>query len=181
MTFEELCDSKQDQPPTLRLYKLEDIPMLCALVAKYVPELPNYDGITVDKDRVAYILRQHVQNSQSFACWLLVNSADQPVGGIAAQITPSFLTNDKISNDNFLFVLPGWRNLKNANILVSTYKQWSIAMGCILTKGSCMGGYEPDAMDIFMKRNGFKPMGALYAIRNDNTYLLKQLNALKGK
>lgn len=181
MTFEELCDSKQDKEPVLRPYKAEDIPLMCKLVAKYVPELPNYDGITVDEERVAYILRQHVVGSQSFACWILANSDDMPVGGIAAQIAPSFLTHDKIANDNFLFVLPGWRTLKNANKLVAAYKQWSIAMGCVLTKGSCMGGYEPDAMDIFMKRNGFVPMGALYGIRNDNGYLLKQLQALKGK
>lgn len=181
MTFEELCDSKQDQEPTLRSYVLDDIPIMAALVEKYVPELPNYDGITIDKERVAYLLRQHATNSQSFACWLLVNSEDQPVGGLAAQILSSFLTHDKIATDNFLFVLPGWRTLKNANLLMKAYKDWSVAMGCILTRGSCVGGYEPEAMDIFMKRNGFKPIGSIYAIRNDNTYLLKQLNALKGK
>jgi len=63
MTFEELCDSKQDQEPTLRHYQLKDIPIMAALVEKYVPELPNYDGITIDKDRVSYLLRQHATNS----------------------------------------------------------------------------------------------------------------------
>lgn len=155
--------------------------MICNLVAKYVPELPNYEGISVDKDRVAYILRQHVNNSQSFACWLLVNHKDLPVGGLAAQIVASFLTHDKIATDNFLFVLPGWRTLKNANALMTTYKNWAKQMGCTLTRGSCAGGYETEAMDIFMKRNGFKPVGNLYHIRNDEGYLLKQLQALKGQ
>lgn len=165
----------------LRPYSGRDIPMICKMAERFVPELPSYIGITVDVDRIAYILRHHEKNSQSFAAWVLVDENDLPIGLIGGTIAPSFLSHDKIANDTWLFIIPGWRTMKNANRLVSAYKAWALKMGAALIRGSCSGGYRPEEMKAFMKRNGFELVGDLFHIRTDQTTLVKQLNALKGE
>ena len=170
----------ENKDAEMRPYQAKDIPVLCAMAEKFVPEMPSYIGITVDKDRFAYLLRHHEKNSQSFAGWVLVDENDLPIGLIGGTISPSFLSHDKIANDSWLFVLPGWRTMKNGNKLVSAYKSWALKMGATLIRGSCSGGYRPEEMRAFMKRNGFELVGDLFHIRTDQTTLVKQLNALKG-
>jgi len=175
--FSRVPESKDTR---LRPYQVRDIQMLTMMAERFVPELPVYEGIKVDKERFSYLLRHHVTNSQSFAGWVVTDENDLPVGCMGATIVSSFLSHDKIANDTWLFVLPGWRTLKNGNKLVEAYKAWGLKMGAVLIKGSCTGGYRPDEMSMFMKRLGFTPIGGLFHIRTDETHLVKQLQALKG-
>lgn len=175
--FDKMPETKD---AAIRPYQAKDISIIVAMCVKYIPELPNYLNTTIDPTRLTGLLKHHSINSMSFGCWVLVDENDLPIGLIGATINPSFLTNDKIAHDSWLFVLPNWRTIRNANKLITAYKTWALKMGCVLIKGSCTGGYKEEEMAILMERNGFTPSGRLFHIRADHGYITDQLAALKG-
>ncbi len=150
----------------LRPMELKDIPWLVLATELYVPELPQYVGITVEPERVDFLLRNNINNSGYLQCWVLVDANDLPVGGGGGFCTIGTFTTKPITNDIFLFVLPNWRSLENVNKLITTYVAWAKARGAIIIQASQTGGYELELMDKLMQRNGFTNVGPNYHYRS---------------
>lgn len=165
----------------LRPYNKGDIPILCEAAARFIPELPNYEGITVDKTRLDFLMKHNYGNTGSFQCWVIVDKDDVPVGAAAGYCVAGMITWQMIASDTWLFILPGWRCMKNFAKLMEAYRAWALARNAVIIQASQQGGYgTPEVWDKLMDKQGYKKTGSLYHLRMDQSYIEKQLTDLKG-
>lgn len=164
----------------MRPYRTTDIPLLVECTARIVPELPNYEGITVDKEWLANCLTRYYGNSAHFQCWVLTDEHDNAVGGGAGFCVTGLLTRDIYASDAFWFVLPNWRTFSNALKPLRAYKQWALARGAVSIKGSMMGGYKEDILAKIMEKEGFDRVGTIYQLRMDTMALARRLSELRS-
>lgn len=147
----------------IRRYTDEDIPLLVEAVAREVPQLPHYEGISVDPERIKFLLHNSCKDESAFMVALLCDShTKQVVGGVGAYCVTMLLSNEKATNDIFLFIVPQWRSLTNAMKLIKAYKEWAHRRKAKIIGATHTGGYRSSAMDALLKQAGFKPVGTLY-------------------
>lgn len=177
-----LVDYKPAKKDTiLRPYQLKDIPILTAATERFIPELPQYKGISVDTKRVSHTLEHNLGNQSYFQCWVICDpKTDTPVGCGAGVCNVCAFNFDVVAQDVFLFVLPNWRSLLNLDKLMNAYKQWALARGAIIIQASQTGGYRVDEMNVIMRRKGYTQVGYTFHLRMDDEYLKKQLNELRS-
>jgi GNAT superfamily N-acetyltransferase len=143
------------------------------ILMEWIPRLPNYAMIVPDRKRIEYVLKNNIDNAAAFACWVLCDSHDVVQGGGAGFTIMSLLSQDHVSDDVFMFVLPEFRNLKNSNMLLEAYKDWAKARGAKLIRASHTGGSFPEGskeqkmFDQLLKRHGFLPVGTIYHLNID--------------
>lgn len=152
---------------TIRRYEAKDIPHIIRLAQQYIPELPNYKGITVHEDRVKFLLDQNMNNDGSIMLQVLVDANDLPVGCIAAYCVTLLFSWEKVTNDIFLFIEPEWRALKYAKALVETYIEWAKARNVSMICASQASGYRSDELERFIKSFGFVEVGKLFHLHRD--------------
>ena len=150
---------------TLRRYAMGDIPYIVDVAAREVPKLPNYAGVVVDRSRIQALLEQNVNNDGYFMTFLLVNDYGDIVGGIGAYCVTMAFSWDRVTNDVFLFILPEWRTLPNAQKLIRAYLSWGLARKATIIGATYTGGGNDDGMDRLLKSVGFEPIGKLYHYR----------------
>lgn len=159
---------------TLRTYQLKDLPRMLDIIMEYVPQLPNYATIKCDRSRVEYVLRHNIDNAAAFCCWVVCDTHDEVQGGAAGWCVMSLLSKDLVADDVFMFVLPEYRTLRNANMLLVAYKEWAQARGAKLIRASHTGGSfrpgtkEYDLFNALLTRQGFKPVGTIYHLEPEN-------------
>jgi hypothetical protein len=167
--------------PNLRVYGLSDITQIVSLVDEALPTLPNYKGTVVAKDRLEYVLKHNVKGNAGFQCWILETEKNEVVGIAAGYCVQGLISWDYIANDSFLYIKEEWRTLKSANALIGAYKKWAVAKGAKVVIASVRSGYRPEEFASFMKRNGFKKIGDVYALELEKTGLEQELASLKEK
>lgn len=131
---------------------------MIALFEEALPHLPNYKDVTVDPERMRNVLMSNVKNA-SFMAVLLVSEEGEVVGGIAAQCTPLFFSNDTMAFDNFLYIREGHRSLRDARRLIMAFITWAKARRAKLIRASHTGGYN---ISLLLKRIGFVEAGKIY-------------------
>lgn len=152
----------------LRLYKLTDIARMTDLIMENVPLLPNYSRLRMDRGRVEYVLRHNVDNAAAFCAWVVCDTQDVVQGGGGGWCVMSLMSKDLVADDIFLFVVPEYRTLRNANLLITAYKEWAQARGAKLIRASHSGGsFQPgtkeyELYNALLIRQGFKPVGTIY-------------------
>lgn len=152
---------------TYRRFELRDTDALVEIVAREVPQLPNYRGIHVDRERVAFLLMNNWNN----ATYLIgvLEAAGEIVGAVVGWCTPTIFSFENVSLDNFLWIDPRYRSLRSVGELIRAYKYWALARGAVIVGASFTGGLKPELMDLLLKRHGFVPIGALYHLRVTHT------------
>ena len=148
---------------TLRRYELRDTPQIVDIVAREVPLLPNYKGISVHRERVEFLLLNNQRNSV-YHCNVLVDGSEV-VGLVVAYCSPTIFSFDTIAIDNFLWIAQAYRSLRSVGELIRGYKEWAHARGAVITAASFTGGIKPELMDMLLRRHGFTRIGALYHLR----------------
>lgn len=151
----------------IRRYTADDIPRIIWLAKRYIPELPNYKGVTVHEDRVKFLLEQNTNNDGAILLNVLVNNTNQVVGCIAAYCVTLLFSWEQVTNDIFLFIEPEWRTTKNAKGLVETYIEWAKARKVSLICASQASGYRGPELERFIKSFGFEEVGKLYHLRQN--------------
>lgn len=151
----------------IRRYEARDILTITDLAIRYVPELPNYKGIHVDRDRIEFTLTQNVTNDGTIACFVLVDDHDKVVGGIMAYCVTLLFSWQKVANDIFLFIEPIWRTENHAKGLVETYIEWAKARKVAIIGASQTSGYRSEALERFIKSFGFVEVGKQFHLRRD--------------
>lgn len=146
----------------LRRYTEADIPDLVEAACQYVPMLPNYRGVSVDRTRVEFILRNNVNNDAVISVFILVNEENQLVGGIMAYCVQLLFSWELVTNDIFLYIKPEYRSIVNLQKLSCAYRDWAIARGAKLIQASHTGGLHEEGMERYLKSMGFEPVGKLY-------------------
>lgn len=147
---------------TMRQYNMSDVNALVGLLVKYLPELPNYRTVAVDPSRVRFVLEHNLNNESTVMCRVLCDSHDNIVGGMVAYCNTAFFSWEKVAQDIFLFVVPEFRSLKNAQKLIRMYVEWAKLRKPVLITATVLSGYEPEAMDMLMRREKFQKMGMIY-------------------
>jgi hypothetical protein len=152
---------------TSRHYTKDDIDSVVEIVQREIPQLPSYQGLTVEPERVRWWLSNNVTNSR-FLCVILCDSHNVIQGGVAGLISPSmFNSKVMVSQDLFLFVMPEHRTLRNVSLLIETYKNWAKVHNCELITASQASGYKVDKLDILLRRLGFVQVGHNYHLSGD--------------
>lgn len=153
---------------TLRAYKQGDVPHMIDIIMEYVPQLPNYKKFTMNRDRIEYVLRHNIDNANAFGCWVLCDIHDVVQGGVAGYCVMSLLSLDFVADDVFFFIMPQFRNLRHANMLIQVYKDWAISHNAKLIRASHTGGSyregskEQAMFDELLNRQGFRPVGKIF-------------------
>ena len=167
-------DVAQNKELYLRTYQAKDLPRMGDIIMEYVPQLPNYSRIKMDRARIDYVLRHNIDNAAAFCCWVLCDTHDIVQGGGAGWCVMSLLSTDLVADDVFMFVLPEWRSLRNANMLITAYKEWALARGAKLIRASHTGGsFKPGTKEYalynaLLIRQGFQPVGTIYHLEPEN-------------
>jgi len=150
----------------IRRYTASDIPVIVKAVCDELPKLPHYEGITPKPDRVEFLLRNALNDESAFHVTVLCEShTNKVVGGCAAYCVTCLFSDDKVTNDLFLFIWPEWRNLLNAMKLIDSYKDWAKRRGAKIIGTTHTAGYRSDAMDMLILRSGFECIGKLYHLK----------------
>jgi len=163
-----------DKSLVIRTYQAKDLPRMLDIIMEYVPQLPNYARMKMDRERIEYVLRHNIDNAAAFCCWVLCDTHDVVQGGGAAWCVMSLLSKDMIADDVFMFVLPEYRTLRNANQLLVAYIEWAHARGAKLIRASHTGGSFPpgskeyELFDALLRRQGFKSVGTIYHLEPEN-------------
>ena len=158
----------------LRPYQAKDFERMIDLIVEHVPKLPNYRKLKTDRKRIEYVLRHNIDNAAAFGCWVLCDTHDVVQGGVGGFCVMSLLSLDLIADDIFLFVVPEYRTLHNANQLIQVYKEWAQARGAVLIRASYSGGSFPpgtkeyEAFNMLLRRQGFVPVGTIYHYEPEN-------------
>jgi len=169
--MEEVATSKE---LTLRLYQMRDLPRMIDIIMQYVPQLPNYKKLKLDRNRIEYVLVHNIDNAAAFNCWVLCDTHDVVQGGVAGWCVMSLLSKDLVADDVFMFVVPEYRSLRNANRLIEAYKEWAQARGATLIRASHSGGSFPpgtkeyELFDTLLTRHGFRSVGSIYHLEPEN-------------
>lgn len=100
----------------------------------------------------------NVKNA-TFMAVLLVTEEGEVVGGIAAQCTPLFFSNDTMAFDNFLYIRESHRSLRDARRLIMAFVMWAKARRAKLIRASHTGGYDIAPL---LTRLGFVEAGRIY-------------------
>ena len=159
---------------TLRLYKAKDLPRMIDIIMQYVPQLPNYKKIKLDRNRIEYVLVHNIDNALSFNCWVLCDTHDEVQGGVAGWCVMSLLSKDLVADDVFMSVVPEYRTLRNANMLIQAYVEWARQRGAALIRASHSGGsFQPgtkeyELFDALLTRQGFRSVGSIYHLEPEN-------------
>lgn len=151
----------------VRRYEMRDIGAICALGVQYIPELPNYKGISVDSSRIKFLLESNINNDGAYMVYVLVDQDDKIVGCIAAYCVTLLFSWEKVTNDIFLFITPEYRTTQNASELVQAYINWARARKVNLICASQASGYRDPLLRKFITSFGFVEVGSLYHLRTD--------------
>lgn len=136
------------------------------IVVAEVPKLPNYVGIKVDADRVMGFLRLCKQMPHMYMMRMLVDANDKIIGGVSGYCVKQLLSNDLMTNDVLLFILPEHRSLHNVVKLMLAYRDWGIAQGATLIGATVTGGYRSEQVGQLLQRfGGYVPVGTIYYYR----------------
>lgn len=149
---------------TFRTLELGDIPAVVELIAQEVPALHAYQGLSVSKKRIEYVLENNLTNA-SFMCVLAIGGG-KVVGGVAAMVTMLAFSIDAVAQDLFFFVKPEWRSLYTANQLIDRYVTWARARRAVLITASHTAGVESERMEKLLTRRGFEVVGQNYHLRD---------------
>jgi len=154
-----------DEVTTIRKYTEKDIPVIIDMVSRYVPRLPNYQGVVVDPARIKFLLEHNVTNEGQFTVRVLVSGAGQVVGGIGAYCVPLTFSWDMVTCDIFILVDEAWRTLERTQQLYKAYIEWAVARGAKIIQASHAGGHRDEAMARLLDGIGFKQVGSLYQLQ----------------
>ena len=97
--------------------------------------------------------------------FLLVNELEEIVGGIGAYCVTMAFSWDRMCNDMFFFIVPGWRTLPNAIKLMAAYRDWALARKAVIIGATYTGGGNDEGMDRLIRMMDFEPIGKLYHYR----------------
>ncbi len=149
----------------VRRFKEEDIPWLVDTCIEEIPKLPNYVGISVDTDKVKFLLGNAVKDESAFTVFVLCDSHNEKVGGLAAFCGPVIFSKDVQTSDVFTFVYPHWRTFHNWLKLVRTYKEWAMRRNAAIIRLGHSSGYRSAEMDLLLAKEGFQKSGSTYRFR----------------
>lgn len=150
---------------TVRRYSKRDIPYIIGLVMRWVPELPNYQGVTIHEDRIKFMLEHNETNDASLMLQVLVTETDQIIGCIAGYCVTSLISWDKVASDIFMFILPEWRSAENADKLLAVYIDWARARKAKIVGSTQTSAYREEAFTKFLAKRGFEQIGFLYRLK----------------
>lgn len=155
--------------PQVRLspIKEEHVDQAVDLIARDLPMLPNYKGITVDKDVTKFTIRNNLNNTAFMSAWVLLNDKNEVVGGSAGYCVQLMFSKDYATGDIFLSIDPAYRTIFNAVRLVTAYKDWAISRNAKLIQVTHTGGYRREQMERFLNMQGFELVGSLFHLRRD--------------
>lgn len=152
---------------TLHRVTAADAQELADLVARDVPQLPHYKGITIDKNIVVYTITNNVNNEGFFAGWVLKDTNNKIVGGSGGYCVPMMFSTDRMTGDIYLSIDPEYRNIFNVIKLIDAYKAWAIARQAKIIAVTHTGGYRIEEMDRLLRSQGFEKVGSIYHLRRD--------------
>lgn len=157
------------QDTKIRAYVLEDIPVLVEMCIRHLPTLPNYKGITIDPERVRFMLEHNMNNDASFMLRVLIDPHDNIVGCIAGYCVMLLFSRDLHCNDIIMFIEEQWRTQVNARKLMGVYIAWAKARKATIIGASQTSGYRSELMTRFITSFGFEEIGKLYHLRGDKS------------
>lgn len=156
------------RPVTLRPYREDDIPFLVEATKRYIPQLPHYQGVRIDEDRVSFMLKTNLNNESAFWMRLLCDSHTGEIVGCGAGYCVTMLFSwQKMTSDIFLFVREEYRTLANVRTLMHAYKMWAFARGASIIAATHTSGYRSEIMDALLTRQGYTKVGSIYHLRRD--------------
>jgi hypothetical protein len=157
-----MTDKSETRKTHLRRFTETDIPDLVKAACVFVPMLPNYKGASVDPTRIEFLLRNNLTNDGAITVFILLNDAEELVGGIMAYCVPLLFSWELVTNDVFLYIVPEYRSILNLQKLTLAYRDWAIARRAKLIQASHTGGLHEEGMERYLKSIGFEPVGKLY-------------------
>jgi hypothetical protein len=95
------------------------------LLAAYLPELPQYRTVTVNAERVRFVLTNNLTNEGAFMVRVLCDSNDVIRGAVFATCDSFLLSMDKIARVLFIVFANGWNTPFNTEMLVDVYVKWA--------------------------------------------------------
>lgn len=160
-------DALVNHETTMRPYRKSDIEALCIIAREEIPKLPNYKNIVVIDKKVRFLFENNIDNAK-FLCLVLCDSHQgNIVGGVVGYCGESLFSFDPICQDQFLWIDPEYRTLKNARKLINGFLEWAKARKPQLILASHTGGLKSEKMDAMLQRQGFVPVGTLYQYRRN--------------
>lgn len=160
--------AKETRELTLRPYQPRDIPRMVEIIMNAIPQLPNYQMITPDPDRIRYVLEHNATGGTAFAAWVLCDSHDRVQGGGGGWCVMNIMSTDMVADDIFMWIEPEFRSLPAVFRLVNAYVEWAKARGAKLIRASHTGGSfkkgskEQELYDKLLRRLGFEEVGSVY-------------------
>lgn len=119
-------------------------------------------GISIDKNKAIDDLRQMTFGEDADLFLLVVQ--DKVVGFSGVIIYENRLTDHKIANEHYLYILPKYRKGKNPLKLIRAVEKWSEEKGCshILMNASNMASDKHDKLCRVYGRLGYKLFESSY-------------------
>lgn len=153
----------------VRRYIRADIPAIVKMCVDGIGGLPNYQGMNIDPKRIEWLLDQNINNDATLMFNVVVDINDNVVGCMCAVCSTMLFSQEKVTDDIFLFVQPEWRSKYNVTKLIEAYRLWGLSRKAVLIRLTHTSGYRQHLFDRYLVGQGFDYIGSLYHLRKDAT------------
>jgi GNAT superfamily N-acetyltransferase len=138
----------------IREARHDDIPALLTLAQEMHAESPRYSLLRFSADKVAGLFCCLIDSPDGLL--LVADNGGEIAGGIAAMVTPHWFSDDLVSSDIGLFMLPRHRGGMTAVRLMRGYIEWAKFRGALQIQAGISTGVQVEESAALYRRMGLK-------------------------
>lgn len=138
----------------IREARHDDIEALLALAKEMHAESPRYSLLRFSADKVTGLFRRLIDSPDGLL--LVADSGGEISGAIAAMVTPHWFSDDLVSTDIGLFMLPRHRGGMTAVRLMRGYIEWAKFKGALQIQAGISTGVQVEEAAALYRRMGLK-------------------------
>jgi GNAT superfamily N-acetyltransferase len=138
----------------IREARYDDIDALLALAKEMHAESPRYSLLRFSADKVAGVFRRLIDSPDGLL--MVAENSGEIVGGMAAMVTPHWFSDDLVSSDIGLFMLPRHRGGMTAVRLMRSYIEWAKFKGALQIQAGISTGVQVEEAAALYRRMGLK-------------------------
>jgi GNAT superfamily N-acetyltransferase len=138
----------------------DDLPALVELGRAMASESPRYRRLTYSGHKVGTLLGNMIDSPDGFV--MLAALGGEIVGVMAAFVSEHWMSDDRMSSDFGLFILPEYRGGTSAMRMARAYIQWAQSRGAVDISLGISTDVNSDQTARFYRALGLVPAGFLF-------------------
>jgi len=135
----------------IREARVEDIPVVVFLAGMFVEE--SQYGLTLNVSKTRDLARSFLDDPDKL---LLLSIQDgNPCGLLAASVTESYFSDDRIAAEIAWYLLPSARGTSDSLRMIDVFEKWAKVRECTLAQLSCIDYLSGDQVAKLYTRKGY--------------------------